>query len=251
MWHVNFDESTRDDLDRLRDELVALEDSTGATHLLAWRDALEHSDYAQADFIELLGAELSTEPPFVLNEAEVLDPGEPCPRCGSQDILDSVQTAPFVIDEPRLDGPAADGRRPDAGRWDVVTMPNGHKLVSKRLVAVLEENEVRGYELADVIDARTGEPSKRMFQITAAKAVLTVCEEHTRSDGQPLCQECGAAVTGVEGFLYVRADEVGDDEVISRHPGRGAMLYLSRRAFALIEDLDGVVRNAILMVCRH
>ncbi len=212
MWQIALDSQPA--AERLQERLDELARTTGAVFHATSRDVPEPSDYERADFIELLGAELSTAPPFLLNEDQVLVPGD-----GAITVFDSIQTGPFVLDEARLDQPDADGNPPGPGGWDVILTAHGHKLVSQRLQDRLADRNVRGYELYEVIDARSGQPSQRMAQIVATKSV-----------SEPVAR-----------------DAVGDAEVISLHPGRGALLYLSRRAFKAISDLNGVVGSEILL----
>jgi hypothetical protein len=252
MWHATFGADARPQLDRLLGQLSELAARTDAVHHLAWRDRVEEDDFAAADFIEILGVDPMLTPPFLVNAETALLPGPPCPRCGSQDALDGVQTEPFRIDERRLHDRGPDVP-PGAGGWDAVNLPNGHLVVSRRFAAVLADNHVRGYRLHEVIDAATGRSSERMVHLTAERAVLTPCPEHSRIDGDPFCPECGTAFGTLDGYFWARADLVGDDEVLSRHPGRGAMLHVSRRVHDALREagLNGVRRNNVLMLCHH
>jgi hypothetical protein len=246
---ITFDESTRLQMDRLLERLEAL----GATYHLVPNLTLEDDDYATADFIELFGTDLEMTPPLVVNEAEAFGSPTPCPRCGSQDLFDIPVTAELVIDETRLHAGVGGGPPPGPGGWDAVHLPNGDRLVSAALAAVLQQNGVEGYELHEVIDAATGKTSRNAFRLTAEKAILTPCPEHTLVAGDGFCSECGTALGSLEGPFYVRSDWIGDDEVISRHPGRGAMLYVSRRVYDLLDaaSLEGLHRGDILLQCRH
>lgn len=243
-----FDEASKPALDELVARLDELKRTRGAAYRTAWRTVLEDEDYAKADFLGLLGADLDVE--LVTNEEAALAPGEPCPRCGAQD---TAQTAPFAIDERVLDHGTLDGRPPGRGGWDVVNLPNGHALVSSRVVSLLEENGVRGYQLLEVTDAATGRPSARAKQLLAVRAVLEPCMEHSRVEGDPFCPVCGTAYGVLDGYFRVRSDRVDGVDVVSRHRGRGAMLYVARRVFDLLRGagLNGLVRNDALFVCRH
>jgi hypothetical protein len=196
---------------------------------------------------------LEITPPLVVNEQEVFAAASPCPRCGQQDLFDIAKTSRFVIDETRLHVGVAGGPAPPPDGWDAVHLPNGHRLVSHRFAAVLGDNDVKGYELHEVIDAATCDISPRVFHLTAKKAVLTPCPDHTVVGGAGFCPECGMALGSLEGYFYVRADWIGNDEIISRHPRRGAMLYVSRRVQGLLDaaSLTGLHRGGVLMVCRH
>ncbi len=253
MLHVTFDEETRPLLEVMLERLDALRRDVGAAYRLSSGVAYEEADHARADFIELFGTDLEMTPPLVVNEQEAYAAGPPCPSCGWGDAFDVASSSRLVIDESRLHAGVAGGPAPPPGGWDVVHLPNGDRLVSGRLAAVLAENRVEGYELHEVIDAATGTVSPRLFRLTAAKAVLSPCADHTVVEGPGFCPTCGTALGALEGDFHVRADWIGADEVISRHPRRGAMLYVSRRVLGLLEaaSLSGMHRGGVLMVCRH
>jgi hypothetical protein len=254
MWSAGFGAADREALDQLARELERAGRETGARYHLVGRNVIEEADYAAADFVELLGVVLDGgERPFVLNEEQALAPGTPCPVCGWGDAFDAVQLRPFMIDESRLDGKAIDGAVPGEGGWDVVTVANGHKLVSRRVASLLMKGHVRGIRLSEVIDGATGLPSERMLQLSARRAVLAPCPEHSVVHGDGFCPACGTARGDLEGWFFVRGDELAGDEAVSRHPGRGAMLYLARRPWEMLlaAGLNGVVRNDVMRICHH
>jgi hypothetical protein len=255
MWHINFDAASRAELDTLLAQLETLKRERGAAFHLASRNTLEEEDYAAADFIEILGTDLgSPDRPFVRNQEAAFAPGAPCPVCGAQDAFDVEQREPLAIDLSLLEsGTAADGTPAPAGGWDLVNVVNGDKIVSARVVSLLEAEGVRGYALRAVMDGSTGRPTERAFQIAAERAVLTPCPEHSRVEGEPFCPACGTAYGALDGYFWVRSDQVDGVEVVSRHPRKGAMLYVSRRVYERLRDagMNGLQRNDVLRVCAH
>lgn len=249
---VSFDEATRPRMEVLLRELERVERETGAVYDLAARQHLDDEDYARADLIGILGQDLTLSPPFLLDDEE-LSAAQPCPECGWADPLDAPLAQPLTIDESRLDEPAADGTEPGPDGWDLANLPNGHILVSRRVQSILRVGGVRGYELHEVLGGSTGRPSKRVARLTATTAVLTPCPEHSTIAGDPFCPRCGTAHGKLDGFFWVRSDVLGDRDVISRHPGLGAMLHVRRRVFGLLEqaELSGLHRTGVLMVCDH
>lgn len=253
MWQIAYGQEGRAEVERLTKELRALEASAGARFHLAWRDALEDDDYAKADLVEVLGVDLEIAPPLVLNGDAALAPGEPCPACGWRDAFDSALREPLVIDMARLGAPAAGGEAPAERGWDAVNLPNGGLLVSRGFLSVLEASNARGWRPVPVIDGATGRPSDQAASLAAARAILAPCPEHTTIDGEPFCPSCGTAYGDLEGYFWARSGWIGDDEVVSRHPGRASMLHFSQRVYRrlMAAGLNGPRRNDIMMVCPH
>lgn len=240
MWHASFD--SRAELHRFTRQLDRID---GATFQLFVRDDLRDEDYAKADFIGIWGADLAVDPPLVRNKDTAYRPGTTCPHCGAPpDEFDLTAVEPLVVDETLMDGPAADGSRPDDHGWDLADLPNGQLLASRRVTSILEG--VRGWTSTEVIDAVTGEPSRRFAALGAEKAVVTPYGV----EGEPVCPECGTAHKQVEGPFRISRDAVGDDEVVSLHPGKVSMLYVSRRVHGLLSaaNLNGLIRRDVLML---
>jgi hypothetical protein len=254
MWHVNFDSASEAQMNRLVSQLEALKQRQGAVYHLASRSLIEESDYAVADFIEILGVGLgSTSRPFLVNEATAFGTPVPCPTCGAQDAFSAPQRAAFVIDETLLDEANSSGAKAPPGGWDLINLANGQKLISQRFARVLDHNDIEGYDLIEVIDSATRQPSKRMVQIAATRAVLAPCPEHSVVEGRSFCPTCGTAQGTLKGFFWVRRDWIDGDEIVARHPNRGAMLYVSHRIYdaLLAAKLNGIHRNDVLRVCEH
>lgn len=227
--------------DALADAVTAL----GLTPLRSSRTDFEDQDYATADFIGVTGADLSLDPPFVLGEPFRDDP--PCPECGHHDAFDVTQVRPVRIDESLLDAPAPDGGHPGPNGWEVVNLPDGGLLLSTRLISALRE-VAEGLVVEDLLDAH-GETSARMAALRAEVAVLTPCPRHTRFEGEPPCSSCGTAKSSVDGDFWVPRSVVGTADVVSRHPRRAALLYVSQAVFAVLADVPGVRRGDPLRVC--
>jgi len=249
---VTFDEATRPRMAVLLRELERVKRATGAVYDVAARKHLDAEDYARADLVGILGQDLTLSPPFLLGEADAAS-AQPCPECGWADPLDAPLPQPLMIDESRLDKPAADGTPPGPHGWDLANLPNGHIVVSRRVQSLLREAGARGYELHEVLDGTTGLPSARVARLTATTAVMAPCTEHSTIAGDPFCPRCGTAQGTLDGFFWARSDVLGDRDVISRHPGLGAMLHLGRRVYDMLAraELSGLHRTGLLMVCDH
>ena len=261
LWSIEFSHADDPELAKFFVRLEAVRERCQIGYLAQARNVLGECDYRAVDFVEILGVGLAgANRHFVLNEAEALGPPVPCPVCGWRDMFDKPQLASFVIDERLLDASLSTGEPPPGG-WDCVNLPNGHKLVSRRFVALLEVHNAAGYELLPVLAGRTNQPSERIVQILARKAIPVLRPVGDFADGLVLCFRCGAArstkpalrdgLVGARPTYCVGREEVGRDEMFSRHPGKGAMLYVPGRIYSALiaADMHGVVAAGIVQYC--
>jgi hypothetical protein len=217
------------------------------------------ADYAAADFVDILGVGLDHGGgrKLVLNQRQVLRASAPCPGCGSLDPFSQTQSGPFLIDEAVLDRPLPDGEPAPAGGWDLVNAPAGHKLVSARLVDVLEKGGVKGYTLEPVLASKQGrtraEPSRRMWQLLAKRALVAPCSEHTRMREGYHCPSCGTALGDVDGDTFVSDESLGGDDIFAAHQNRAAVLNVRGRVYQLLTaaHLGRIIPNQVLRLCHH
>lgn len=230
----------------------------------SYRRVYDAQDYVAAPFVEIWGVDLDTLPerPFVLNREQALVAPVSCPSCHWNDAFNACQIAPFEIDESLLDQPLQGTEQKPAGGWDCVNLPNGHKLVSQRLISLLEEGDVRGYELLPVLVGKTGKKSTRMFQILARRTILVPCNQ---SEGVSYCETCGAVLdlprdrpsnqlfSTPDPEFRIDEGQLQGDEILSRHSGRGAMLYISQRVYRMLLErpVIGIVPGEIIRVCEQ
>jgi len=229
----------------------------------ASRRIYNEQDYREAAFVEIIGTSLDRPGrPFVVNSDEAFGSPVPCPACGWQDIFNAPQRKPLAIDVSLLDDPLPGGEKPHGG-WDCVALPAGRQLVSRRLLDTLRQREVRGLEALPVLAADTGIESRRAFQISAYRAVLVPCSLH-ESDVS-YCTTCGAVLDSPGGGeasnplftpqaeFRVSREQLAGDDVLSRHPARGAMLYFAQRAYRMLSDacFNGVTPSGVIQLCEH
>jgi hypothetical protein len=111
----------------------------------SYRRIYDEQDYLAAAFVEIYGVDLGgPDRSFVLNPDDALGPAVPCPSCGWQDPFNAPQRAPFEIDEALLDEPLPESQGQPLGGWDCVDLPNGHKLVSQKVLVLFRQGHVRG-----------------------------------------------------------------------------------------------------------
>lgn len=230
------------------DALAHAVGAVGAEPLRSSRTLYDEADYTTADLIGITGVDLSREPPFVRNEARAYRAVPPCPRCGHQDPFDVTVVEPPRIDEDLLDAPAPDGTRPGPQGWEVVNLPNGGLLLARRLADAVRDSGIRGLVTEEVSDA-SGATSTRVVALRAPVAALAPCPRHTRVEGGAFCPTCGAAHGDLDGYFWMPRSAVGDAEIVSRHPRRAAMVYVSARCYAILGGVPGVRRGEPVRVC--
>lgn len=222
--------------------------TVGAQSLRSVRTVYEDEDYAKADFIRVTGVDLSLDPPFVRNAAAVYHAEPPCSQCGHHDVFDVTVAEPPRIYEALLDRPAPDGSQPGPHGWEAVNLPNGGLLLSMRLFAELRDSRVVGLACEEVLDI-SGAPSARMVALRAPVVVLTPCPRHSRAEGADLCPGCGTAHSNLDGYFWMPRSIVGKSEIVSRHPQRAAMLYVSPRIYGILVEVPGIRRGDPARVC--
>jgi hypothetical protein len=263
MLQLRIPDTSLVDRAEIRDFIDEMESALGVKAYSASRRIYNEQDYCEAAFVEIGGASLDRPGrPFVLNTEEALEPPVPCPKCGWQDIFNAPQTAPFMIDESILDDADPEGESLNGG-WDCVALPAGRLLVSERLLIALRRADVRALEVLPVLAADTRKESARAFQLSAAKAVLVPCLKH-ESD-KSYCFACGAVLDSTElddtgdslftpqAEFRVNREQLAEEEVLSRHPSRAAMLYFAQRAYRIVhgEHFNGVGLGEIIQFCVH
>jgi hypothetical protein len=262
LWSIEFPDANDPALAEFLGRLRAVRALFQISCLTQAKNIFSDSDYRAADFFEILGVNLvGADRRFVLNEAEALGPPVPCPVCGWRDMFDKPQLTSFVIEESLLDSCLPTGEHPPPGGWDCINLPNGHKLVARRVVALLDANKVKGYELLPVLASGTNQPSERVVQILARKAIPVLRPAGDFAGDLVLCNRCGVArnvnprlrenLVDTQPMYCVAREEVSPDEIFSRHPGRGAMLYVPGRLHAVLiaADMSGIVAAGIVQYC--
>jgi hypothetical protein len=235
MIQVTFGDEDREHRERLLGE-------TGAAFHLTSTVSYDAADHAAADFVEFLGADGPGSDGVVVNRDEAFAAPQPCPVCGFCDALDAVVSGPIRVDETAA-----------GAAGEAVHLPNGHLLVSRRLAGLLTEAAAGDVRLHPVLDAGSGRRSARWSRLTVGLTVLVPCPEHSAMGGGHFCFRCGTGHGDIAGPLTVRADLVGGHQLLSRHPGGGAMLYVGRRVHDRLLDANpaGVTFDETLMLCRH
>lgn len=217
-----------------RDELAGRLQEAGAVLTVGPETVYDAADIAAGEYVGVFPAEVRLE----VTEPGVVVTTGPCPECGLVDEFDVDQPAPFTIADDAADG-------------DLSALPGGGLAVSARVVGVLQDLGATGWSTRPLLVA--GQPSRRWLQVVADRVALVPCE-HTDVVGEPFCRRCGRARGEVAGWLWWDPAVLGGDDVVARHPGGRAMLYLSRRVREALTaaGVHDLVTSDVLRPCpRH
>ena len=197
---------------------------------------LEATDLETAEFVCVFA--VPEEGEVVTNADRALRPNGPCPECGLEDSFDVTQVAPFVV------GPVSAGT-------EAVNLPGGGLMVSKGFADDWAAAGVTGYETEVLLSPSDSSPVPSWRQLVATTAVLLPCPVHTEVRGEAHCPVCGRARGQVVGPTWVQAEQVDGLDVVARHPGRRAMIAVSRRALDVVRDRPGLDLVDVFRVCQH
>jgi hypothetical protein len=235
----------------LKEAVDQLKIKNNAVSFLGAVDTRKPQDFEQAPFVAIVGNTYPSE--FVVNEKDAIGNPEKCVHCKKIDPQSGPILETLIIDEAFLDtqvDPSSDYTPPGL---DLVNLPNGALLVSKKIVQLLESRKVQGYELIPVISKATNKPSERIFLIRANKAILQPCEIHTPTTEEGICPVCGRILGGVLGDYYVREEWIGPDQVFSRNRLKYASIYVSNELYHSLKKLGakGLLPAFGIYKCNH
>lgn len=210
------------------DELAVRLRDVGLVVHVSSDTVLDDSDYEQADYVGVYGAEPGEG--LVKNPDRALVPTGPCPACGGQDILDVEQAEPFEIDRTQLDL-----------QVEVVQLPGGGLAVSDRLARLLD----------GLHGIRRTELTPGLVQLSADRLVLVPCRTHTTVHGDPHCTDCGRARGEVVGYFWVSGAQVAGADLVARNRNGMSFLFASRRLLEVLGSPTGLSTYDVMRVCNH
>ena len=177
---------------------------------------------------------------FFLNESDALSPVEACKTCGIVHPHLAIQKKPFQVNETYLDRKNAEpNNKYSPSGLDIVNMPNGALLVSKRVVDLIKKDKnVHGYKFLDVID-QNGETSERLFQLAVDKIIL---RSDNLSDEDAICPTCGAVLKNLETTFAVKKSRLGKSSFFCRNPSGISSMYMSNSLYHFLksENVRGI-----------
>lgn len=184
------------------------------------------------DYIQFSGDGYPDE--FLLNEPDALSPVEPCETCGIVHPHLAIQKKPFQVNETYLDRKKAEpNNKYSPPGLDIVNMPNGALLVSKRVAELIKKDKsVHGYKFLDVI-AQKGETSERLFQLAVDKIIL---RPDNLSDEDAICRTCGAVLKNLAKTFAVKKSRLGKSSFFSRNPSGISSMYMSNSLYHFLKS---------------
>jgi len=184
------------------------------------------------DYIQFSGDGYPDE--FLLNESDALSPVEPCETCGMVHPHLAKQKKPFQVNETYLDRKKAKpNNKYTPPGLDIVNMPNGALLVSKRVVDLIKKDKnVHGYKFLDVINQK-GEISERLFQLAVDKIIL---RPDNLSDEDAICPTCGAVLKNLAKTFAVKKSRLGTSSFFSRNPSGISSMYMSNSLYHFLKS---------------
>lgn len=182
------------------------------------------------DYIQIIGDGYPDS--FFMNESEALAPMEPCETCGTLHPHLRTQKKPVQVNEAFLSrkGPPNDRYIPEG--LDIINLPHGALLVSKRVVELIKDKKIDGCTFLDVIDQK-GNVSDRLFQLVADKVILL--PDNLREEGA-VCPTCGTVLSTMTTVFAIRKDRLEKNSFFSRSPSGIASLYISKSLYHFLKS---------------
>ena len=225
------------------------------SHNINWFCGLDDTrgaiEFEQADFISIVGDSYPLE--FVKNADVAISDFAPCGSCGkgsmySYDIVDTL-----VIDESFLDKQIDSSPDYTPPGLDLINLVNGAMIVSSKVLSVLNENKVKGFNVIPVQSHSTGKVSERLHLLRPNKIFLQPCNEHTPTNGKGICPECGKVLGGIMALYHIRKEWLDGDELFSKDRFGYAMTYVSNRVYHLLKanKIKGLLPAQGAYICAH
>lgn len=184
------------------------------------------------DYIEIIGDGYPDE--FLLNESDALASMIPCEKCGTVDSDLRLQKKDLQINETFLDEKSIDPNcRYTPPGLDLVNMPHGALLVSKRVMELIKDNKkFYGCTFLGVINQK-GEISDRFFELATDKIILL--PDNLAEEGA-ICPVCGTELLVLTNEFAIRKDRLEGSSFFSRRPSGLASIYISNTLYQIFKS---------------
>ena len=183
------------------------------------------------DYIQIIGDGYPDE--FLLNELDALSPMESCETCGTIHSHLRTQKKALQVNETFLNknGYPNDNYTPKG--LDIINMPHGALLVSKKVVEIIKDNKkLYGCTFLDVLN-QNGKVSDRLFQLVADKVILL--PDNLPAEGS-ICPTCGTVLsTLIRGFI-IRKERLGGADFFSRSSSGISSTYISNTLYHIFKS---------------
>lgn len=230
--------------------LNQLKESHGIEWFSGIDDPRRPEDYEKSDFIDIVGDRYSED--FITNKDKAVEEIFRCSKCRKGHPHDSKINETLVINEAHLDTPPRNVPEYfNAPGLDVIDFDGG-MFLSFRMLEILEQNHVKGFEAVPVHNL-DGNVSNRIFLLKPNKNILFPCPEHTPVSGKGICTECGKILGGILNYYSINKSILDGDEIFSRHRFGMGRIAVSNRVYHLFKDAEarGLLPSYGLSSCEH
>jgi hypothetical protein len=183
------------------------------------------------DFIQIIGDGYPDD--FFLNESGALSPADTCKTCGTTHPHLMEQEKPLQVNEAYLDknGDPNDNYNPKG--LDIINMPHGALLVSKKVAELIKGNKkLYGYTFLDVINQK-GKVSDRLFQLKADKIILV---PDNLTDEGAICPACGTVLSTLVREFVIRKERLEGANFFSRSSSGISSIYISNTLYHVFKS---------------
>ena len=188
-------------------------------------------DIEASDYIQIIGDGYPDK--FFLNESDALSPALPCKTCGTVDPHLRTQKKTLQVDESYLDKKGFPNDQYTPNGLDIINLPHGALLVSKRVVDLISSNKkLSGYKFLDVLN-KQGKVSEKLFQLTTDKIILV--PDNLTEEGA-YCPTCGTVLSTMTRGFAIKKDRLGKSSFFARHPSGISSIYISKSLYQILES---------------
>lgn len=251
-WFITFENGIKDaDLKKFQDTVQALNERTGLVWFVGIKDERRPEEFEKSPFIDVIGDGYPDG--FIANESIAFGIPEKCPECGNGGDNFKKILQPLIIDETLIGKSSNEFGEATSWNPDLVTIPNGGLLISKKVLMIFNKNKIKGYELFDVLSKQSMSPTEDLFLIRANKSILEPCSEHTMITESGVCKTCGRILGGLLTHYSIRQQSLEGVQIFSRHPYRYARICITNGLYWLLKDSDiqGMLPSYGFYQCDH
>lgn len=216
-------------------ELENILDKNHEEHEWEWTKTITNDQTKEeieaCDYVQIIGDGYPDE--FFLNESKALSPEFPCETCGTEDPHLRIQEKALQVDEAFLTRKGSPNDHYTPKGLDIINMPHGALLVSKRVAELIKGNKkFQGCTFLDVID-KQGKVSEKLFQLTTDKIILV---PDNLSEEGAVCPTCGTVLSTMTRDFAIKKDRLGGSSFFSRIPSGISSIYVSKAMYNLFKS---------------
>lgn len=181
------------------------------------------------DFIQIIGNGYPDN--FFLNESQALEAMKPCEKCGTIHSHLRLQKGPLEVNEAFLSKKGYPNNAYSPPGLDIINLPHGALLVSKKVVELIKENGFHGAIFLNVINQH-GKISEKLFQLVTD--IIILLPDNLREG--TICPGCGTVLSTLTGEFLIRKERIKGVSVFSRNPSGASAIYISNPLYHLLKS---------------